>query len=190
AEPLVDVVRHNREDVRSLARLLARIDTDYADPATRHAAPRGDLAGLARAFARDRRLDEALRCLEDAIASESPSASSAAVDDGEADDGPRPWWHPHGVADIGGSRRPPSWTRVAAGRLDSPWTSERVRIEQARLLRRLGRYDEAAATWRDLTAGHGPIAIHAWIEIAKLREHRLGDRPGAIEAAARAAAIA
>jgi hypothetical protein len=189
AEPLFDVVRHNREDVRSLARLLARIDTDYADPASRPSAPRGDLAGLARAFARDRRLDEALRCLDDALASElRPPA--AFHEDGEADDPARPWWHPHRVADIGGPRRPPTWSRVVAGRLDSPWTAERVRIERARLLRRMGRYDEAAATWRDLAAGNGAIAIHAWVEIAKLREHRLGDRRGAIEATARAATIA
>src|SRR6476661_3887047 len=60
AEPLMQVVRHNREDVRSLARLLGRIDADYADAVARRTAPRGDLAGLSRAFARTRRLPEAL----------------------------------------------------------------------------------------------------------------------------------
>ncbi len=190
AEPLLDVVRHNREDVRSLARLLARIDVDYADPVARPSAPRGDLAGLARAFARVRRLEDALTCLDDSLASE-PSSRSTGVDDDEAADGlGRPWWHPHGVADVGGSRRRARWTSVVAGRLDSPWTVERVRIERARLLRRMGRFEEAAAAWRDLTAGNGAIAVHAWVEIAKLREHRLGDRHGAIEATARAATIA
>ena len=48
AWPLIDVVRHNREDVRSLARLLSRIDVDYADPEDRRRQPIGDLAGLAR----------------------------------------------------------------------------------------------------------------------------------------------
>src|SRR5258705_9348466 len=35
AWPLIDVVRHNREDVRSLARLLGQIDTNCADPVAR-----------------------------------------------------------------------------------------------------------------------------------------------------------
>ena len=72
AEPLMQVVRHNREDVRSLARLLGRIDADYGDPVARRTAPRGDLAGLSRAFARTRRLPEALDCLDAALAGESP----------------------------------------------------------------------------------------------------------------------
>ena len=83
AEPLIDVVRHNREDVRSLGRLLARVDLDYADETARSRAPRGDLAGLARAFARDRRLDEALGCLDAALAAEAPPAGVPADDDGE-----------------------------------------------------------------------------------------------------------
>lgn len=189
AEPLVEVVRHNREDVRSLARLLSRIDVDYADPASRRSAPAGDLAGLARAFARARRLDDALTCLDDALSSE-PRSRFTLVDDGEGDDPTRPWWHPHRVADVGGSRRGPSWSSVVAGRLDSPWTAERVGIERARLLRRMGRYAEAAAAWRDLTAGNGRIAVHAWIEIAKLREHRLSDPVGALDATTRAATLA
>jgi hypothetical protein len=195
AEPLVEVVRHNREDVRSLARLLGRIDADYADSSTRRRAPRGDLAGLARAFARDRRLDEALGCLDAALARDADAAAGSLPPDPDADDealapGRRPWWHPHRVADVGGTQRAPSWTRVVEGRLDSPWTAERVAIERARLLRRMGRYDEAVATWQDLTLGGGAVAIHAWIEVAKLREHRLGDPGGALDAAERARVLA
>nr|MBA2380471.1 ribonuclease H-like domain-containing protein [Chloroflexota bacterium] len=67
AWPLIDVVRHNREDVRSLARLLSRIEIDYADPEARRRQPSGDLAGLARAFGRAGRLDEALGCLDAAL---------------------------------------------------------------------------------------------------------------------------
>jgi hypothetical protein len=190
AEPLIDVVRHNREDVRSLARLLARIDVEYADPRARTQAPRGDLAGLARAFARDRRLDEALGCLDAALAKdEPPPAPPEVADDDDPSAGRRAWWHPHRVADVGGPRRRPTWTRVVEGRLDSPWTAERVLIERARLLRRMSRLDEAVATWRDLTVGGGAVAVHAWIEIAKLLEHRLGDLDGAIDATRRAAAI-
>jgi hypothetical protein len=190
AEPLIEVVRHNREDVRSLGRLLVRIDADYADDVERRRAPRGDLAGLARAFARDRRLDDALACLDAAL--DRPDAPAPAYDeDGESSSGrDEPWWHPRRVADIGGARRGPAWSRVVEGRLDSPWTVERVSIERARLLRRMGRHEEAAAMWHDLTAGNGSVAIHAWIEVAKLREHRLGDVPGAIAAAERAAMLA
>jgi hypothetical protein len=201
AEPLVEVVRHNREDVRSLARLLGRIDTEYADVDRRRSAPRGDLAGLSRAFARQRRLPEALDCLEAAMAAAGPSPASSGwphatvalpLDDGSGidDDPSRPWWHPKRVADVGGRQRPASWARIVDGRLDSPWTAERVAIERARLLRRMGRLDEAVAGWQDLTGRGGAIAIQAWIEIAKLREHRLGDPRGALEAARRAMALA
>src|SRR4029077_16254511 len=58
AEPLAAVVRHNDQDVRSLARLLVLLETGYATEAARRTAPAGDLAGLARAFARAGRLDE------------------------------------------------------------------------------------------------------------------------------------
>ena len=77
-----------------------------------------------------------------------------------------------------------------AGRLDSPWTIERVAIERGRLLRRLERYEEAVAAWLDLAAGPGAVAIQAWIEVAKLREHRLRDVPGALDATGRAMAVA
>jgi RNase H-like protein len=191
AEPLMEVVRHNREDVRSLARLLGRIDTDYADPVERRRVPRGDLAGLARLFARDGRLGDALDCLDAAIDRPSEALrSDERQHEDAAEDAAQPWWHPRRVADIGGARRPPAWGRLVEGRLESPWTLERVRIERARLLRRLGRFEEAVATWRDLTPGGGAVAIHAWIEIAKLREHRLADRAGAIEATGRAIALA
>jgi RNase H-like protein len=195
AEPLVEVVRHNREDVRSLARLLGRIDGGYADPAARVHAPRGDLAGLARAFARDGRLDEALGCLESALGQDGRQRSAApdqepAPDDDAVDAAGRPWWHPRRVADIGGRRPISGWSGVVEGRLDSPWTIERVTIERARLLRRLHRDDDAVATWLELTTTRGAVAIQAWIEIAKLREHRLADVAGAIEATGRAAVMA
>src|SRR5215207_5918264 len=60
AEPLLAVVRHNDEDVRSLARIVALLDSGYASEAARRTAPIGDVAGLARAFARARRHEEAL----------------------------------------------------------------------------------------------------------------------------------
>jgi uncharacterized protein len=206
AWPLIDVVRHNREDVRSLARLLSRIDVDYADPADRRRQPIGDLAGLARSFGRAGRLEEALGCLEaaldrptsmpmpDAVRVEpvhvAASEEPAVLEPAEDPSGSLPWWHPRRPADIGGRTPRPSWERVITGRLDSPWTAERIAIERGRLLRRLGRHDEAVATWLDLAGGPGAVAIQAWIEVAKLREHRLGDRAGALDATGRAIALA
>ena len=67
AAPLVEVVRHNELDVRSLAGLLAHLDRGLADPARLPDAPWGDLVGLARMFRRERRHDDALRCLEAAL---------------------------------------------------------------------------------------------------------------------------
>ena len=196
AWPLIDVVRHNREDVRSLARLLGKIDVEYGDPLARTAAPRGDLAGLARAFSRERRLDEALDCLDAALARPATPTRSAVHErpaplDPDLDADPAdPWWSPKRPADIGGRPRRMSWTSVAIGRLDSPWTEERIVIERGRLLRRLGRHEEAVAAWLDLASGPGSIAVQAWVEVAKLREHRLADLPGALDATGRAAILA
>ena len=174
-EPLVDVVRHNREDVRSLARLLADVVARFAGATPLAEADPGDLAGLARAFAREGRLDEALACLD---AATSRRRDRAAADDDD-------WWLPQRPVDYGG--RP---TRLAAAfgppRVDSPWTEDRILVERARLLRRLGRFADAAAVWEAIGAGAGPLSAHAWIEVAKLREHRLRDLPGAFAASERA----
>ncbi|HEY6056872.1 MAG TPA: ribonuclease H-like domain-containing protein [Candidatus Limnocylindrales bacterium] len=67
ARELVDVVRHNDEDVRSLARLLAHAQDALGDPAAWQRLPAGDLLGLARAYRREGRLSVALDCLEAAI---------------------------------------------------------------------------------------------------------------------------
>ena len=179
AQPLLAVVRHNREDVRSLARLLVHVETQFADETGRRQAHRGDLAGLARAYSRERRLDEALECLETAV-----GGSSAAGADPDDDI----WWAPRRPVDYGG--RPVARSPAATPRLDSPWTEERILVERARLLRRLGRFEAAAEAWLALAAGIGPIAVLAWIEVAKLREHRLADLPGAFAAADRARGLA
>ena len=54
------------------------------------------------------------------------------------------------------------------------------------MLRRLGRWAESAEAWQTAAAAGGPLGAIAWIEVAKLREHRLGDPEGAL-AATRAA---
>jgi hypothetical protein len=69
-----------------------------------------------------------------------------------------------------------------AERVADPWTPERIGVERARVLRRLGRFDDAVASWITIADQGGSRAILAWIEVAKLREHRLGDPRGAFDA--------
>jgi hypothetical protein len=169
AWPLAEVVHHNHEDVRSLARLLAHAEARLGADAERRTAPVGDLAGLARSFRRVGLHDEALDCLD--VALEAPP------------------------------QRPPvrrSWTAILTTRADAAddqtsrggYDREALLVERARLLRRLGRHDEALATWRDLGLGGGPWAGVGWIEVAKILEHRRADPAGALEACARADRIA
>ena len=175
AGPLIDVAHHNAEDVRSLARLVGHVESQLGDPTARRAAHPGDLAGLAAAFGRERRDLEALECLDSALQGPPVRASP---------------------------RR--SWTMLLTTRADEvpsaslradeadgrPGTDllprERLLADRARLLRRLGRHQEAFEAWRDLASGGGPLAIAAWIEVAKSLEHRRRDRAGAL-AATRAA---
>ena len=189
ADDLVDVVRHNDQDVRSLARLLALLETRLGDADRRAEAASGDLAGLARAFAREHRLGEALGCLDLAIdrSSDEPIARSQAA----VREKPRveddPWWSPRRPADFGGRpwRRPAPGGSPRTAAFETPWTTERIAIDRAHLLRRLGRYLEAVAAWEAVAAGTSRSAIIATIELAKLHEHRLGDRPSALRAVLR-----
>jgi RNase H-like protein len=64
---IVEVVRHNHEDVRSLARLLRHLAATLGSGSDRRRAEPGDLAGLARLLARDGRNAEALECLDQAL---------------------------------------------------------------------------------------------------------------------------
>ncbi|HET7676396.1 MAG TPA: ribonuclease H-like domain-containing protein, partial [Candidatus Limnocylindrales bacterium] len=66
-ELLSEVIDHNRQDVVSLARLLAELGSRLGCDDGRRRAHPGDLAGLGRAFLRRRRHDEALACYEAAI---------------------------------------------------------------------------------------------------------------------------
>ena len=196
--PLVDVVRHNDEDVRSLARLLAHLDREYADPSRWPAVPPGDLAGLARAYARDGRHEEALACLDAGLA-RLPDPGLPYPEAGawpapgtfrEVAAPPRheePWWSPRSRPDFGGRpdryARPDAWPAADPVRRDATWSVARAEADRARLLRRLGRHREAETAWLGLTAGGGTLAVLAWIEVAKAREHRLGDVEGALAAA-------
>ena len=177
-EPLIEVVRHNREDVRSLARLLVHVEGAVRDRAARgrgpgrprrsrpglcpRAAPRrrAGLPGRGRGR-RARQLEASARRTTRAGGCRTTRPTSAA-----------------------GARRPPA--TLVTPRMDSPWTEDRILVERARLLRRLGRFADAAGVWEAIGAGAGPLSAHAWIEVAKLREHRLHDLAGAFVAAERA----
>ncbi len=204
--PLVDVVRHNDEDVRSLARLLVHLDRGYADGDRWIEAPPGDLAGLARAYAGAGRHDEALRCIDTALAGSAPShripepvayepaperVRIAARESRSDDDA---WWSPRRPPDFGGQpgryATVAAWDAAESSRRDAPWTESRMLAERARLLRRLGRFADAEAAWVGLAAGRGTIGALAWVEVAKIREHRLGDLAGALEAATAALRLA
>jgi hypothetical protein len=186
AQPLAAVVRHNHEDVRSLGRLIAHVEQRLGDPETRSAAPRGDLAGLARAFRREHRFEEAVDCLDAALAAPdappelpAPAAAPRVPDE--------PWWSPRRRADFGGRpdtrRSTPGWDRREA--FSRPWDETRIAVDRAHLLRRLGRVDEALEAWDAIACGPGRTAVVAAIEIAKLREHRLADPTGALAAVER-----
>ena len=171
AAPLLEVTHHNSEDVLSLARLLAHVDARLGDPAAWRSAHPGDLAGLAVAFGRERRHEEALACLDAALEGPLPGRpvrlSWSALLTTRADDPPQP-------ARDAVIRALPA----ASGRVQR----ERVIAERARLLKRIGRHDEAFESWRDLAIGGGPQAINAWIEVAKALEHRRRDAAGALAA--------
>jgi hypothetical protein len=106
AQPLAAVVRHNDEDVRSLGRLLVHIEQRLGDPSVRAQAPRGDLAGLARAFRRERRFDEAIDCLDAALAAEAPVERHQPLETGDGT-----WLEPREASRLEGHR-------LGGGRLD------------------------------------------------------------------------
>ena len=199
ADPLVEVVRHNDQDVRSLGHLLGHIERTLSDPEVRTTAPCGDLAGLARAYARERRFEEALDCLDTAIAAPRPGGTHVDTPKSTAARAPvrvreagEDWWRPAYRPDFGGQPRRseplpgPDRPRAFA----TPWTEERLHLDRAHLLRRLGRIEEACDAWVALTASTGRLGVVAAIELAKLREHRMGDPVGALEAATRGLAAA
>ncbi len=191
AAPLAEVARHNDQDVRSLAWLLAHLADRYGDPAERSEAPPGDLAGLARSFAREHRLDEALGCLD--AAADRPIERTVM---------PTP-------SSARGRRRHPGRRSLVvaatAGRFRGPPDAALDRPRSSRAgppLPRRGRPNGSPSTGRTCSAASvvtprprrrgprwppapGRIAIVAAIELAKIREHRLRDRRAALDAVVR-----
>jgi len=170
AEPLAAVVTHNDQDVRSLARLLVHLECGLGDRRTWARSHPGDLAGLARAFARQGRLADALECLDVAVDSPLPPVPPTAERAGPAE---ADWWSPRVRPDYGA--RIGERDRVARSDRPGPWTAERIAVERARLQRRTGEHRAAAASWLTLMDHPGRIGIVATIELAKLQEHQFRD---------------
>ena len=144
ADLLADVLRHNRQDIVSLA-LLLRVLAEDVLPAGVGVEP-GDLAGLGRAYARRRRFTEALGCYDSAL------------------------------------ERLPPWRQRDL--------QDRLSVDRARMLARLGRTADAASAWEAVALDGGPMAALAWIQVAKSREHRAHDPRTALQAARRAEVLA
>jgi hypothetical protein len=179
AAPLADVVRHNDQDVRSLARLLGHLGTGLADRRTWPRSHPGDLAGLARSYAREGRLDDALECLDIATETPVPPLPPKRVAPGAVAE--HTWWSPQVRPDFGA--RLSDLERTPRADPTGPWTTDRILIERARLQRRAGDPLAAARSWRHLMDEPGRTGIVAAIELAKLREHQFDDLAGALHAA-------
>ena len=187
---LIEIVRHNDEDVRSLARLLALVETGFGDPESRRRADPGDLAGLARSFGAERRFGEALDCLDAALIARDRTPLPIAVAPAreirmvreETDD----WWSPRRRPDFGGrlgrSGSDGLWRAASPDRLETRWTGSRLVADRARLLRRVGRYADAEAAWIQVADDGGTLGALAWVEVAKLREHHGRDLDAALAA--------
>jgi hypothetical protein len=177
AAPLADVVRHNDQDVRSLARLLGHLERGLGDRTTWSTSHPGDLAGLARAYARQGRLVEALDCLDIAADQPLPPAPAMASRAPTESD----WWSPRVRPDFGA--RIVDRERAPRPEPAGPWTGERIAVERARLQRRAGDLAAAARSWSALMDQPGRTSIVAAIELAKLHEHHLRDLTGALRIA-------
>jgi hypothetical protein len=178
AGPLAEVARHNDQDVRSLARLLSHLERGVGDRRTwTHSHP-GDLAGLARAFARQGRLTDAMECLD--IAVDTPLPPVQPLDQRGATSEPD-WWSPRIRPDYGARIT----ERESAPRPNPPvpWTAEGIAVARARLQRRAGQRDAAVRSWTSLLERPGRTGIVAAIELAKLYEHQVRDLRAALRVA-------
>jgi len=81
----------------------------------------------------------------------------------------------------------------AMERLRDPWELRRyedIAIDRARTLTRLGLRDEAEGAWHAIALEGGLGAAHAWLHVAKHREHDARDFRSALRATDRARSVA
>lgn len=148
---LSDVVRHNRQDIASLARLLRVLATGLHPERLGDEMEAPDVVGLGRAYLRRRRYESALACFDAVMTRVGAPA------------------HAHDAA-------PLAWEAAMADR--------------SRVLARLGRHGEAALGWEQVAVAGGHLAGHAWIRLAKHREHLSRDVASALSAACQADSVA
>ena len=206
AEPLVDVVRHNDQDVRSLARLLGAPRDRLRRPRPRGRPHRpATWPGSPGRSPASGRLGEALGCLDAALAADpadpvaladaaGPGGSVAERRGTAAGRREEPWWSPRVPADFGGRRRGRGRLRAPAARhgaFATPWSSERIAVERAHLLRRLGRWDDGrrrmVGAGRRVRAGPRSSPRSSWPSSASTG---CAIRRGALAAAPRGLALA
>jgi hypothetical protein len=76
----------------------------------------------------------------------------------------------------------------------APWMlrelQDQIAIDRARTLARLGRHEDAASAWEAVALDGGPGAALAWVQVSKVREHRMRDPAAALEAARHAEILA
>jgi uncharacterized protein YprB with RNaseH-like and TPR domain len=149
-ELLGAIVEHNQQDIVSLARLLSVLADGVGSVDAWPDTHPGDLFGLARAYARRHRHEEALALVDAAL-------------------GARAW---QGGVEGGAALH------------------RRLSAEQARLLGRLGRRDEAHRAWLAIAERGGPGAGMAWVHVARYREHVSRDINGALAACQQALGVA
>ena len=184
---LVDVVRHNDQDVRSLARLLGYLETRLGDPDQRSAAASGDLC---RAWpGRSPANGDSTKRWPAWTPSSTATPNRLARHHGRRPARPSarpivateeaPWWSPRRRRGFGGPRPD---ARGSAAPADGQPSTRRGPPSGSRSIGptscavSVGTPTPADA-WSALAAGPGRVAIIATIELAKLHEHRLGTGP-------------
>ena len=210
-DALAGVVIHNEKDVRSLGAAAgarrARVRRPGGAPrgaarATSPASP-APMAGRSATRTRSRAWTTPSARRRPFATRSGARRSAPAIARERLDEEREAWWTPRVQPTFGGrppragwrgehGERPRRAARTATGRRGwdtggawdaaARWTDERLAADRARVLRRLGRWSEAAEAWQTAAAAGGGLGVIAWIEVAKLREHRLADPAGALAA--------
>ena len=158
ARPLRGVLEHNQDDIVALAAMRSRIETLLAPEASMSVTARPDSARSGSARSGSARPETA----------RPDSARSETTRDALEAHGLARWLEAIGEQEAALA----GYLAVEERLADAAW-------DAARLLRRKRRFGEAAARWSRLAADGD---ARAWIELAKHREHRLGDVSGALDA--------
>ena len=139
-----------------MARLLSVLSERLADPLGHPHAHPGDLVGLARAYRRRGRPDDALACLESALAQPDPESRL-------------PGAPPASIAGRRGWTRPPSSPRRAARRKRSLRGRRPSAVAAARPCMPGSGWPSIANTGREIHSGRSPLLLSAERLLAQRR---------------------